>query len=181
MEAAGRPYGFLGFLFLIFGFALRAGQQGTRAQRGCTVSTRPVGTLCGHCVGVVRVAGAGHVPQNGALRHRQLDGVQSARRRWSTGQVTETDLVIRCRGAELPAILTRPAAACRAAMILLHPADDGGRRQFLFEHLAGLLPRLGVAVLRYDRRAAAAGRDVPYLLQAEDLSHARDVLTTEIG
>jgi len=66
-------------------------------------------------------------------------------------------------------------------MILLHPADDGGRRQFLFEHLAGLLPGLGVAVLRYDRRAAAAGRDVPYLLQAEDLSHARDVLTTEIG
>lgn len=65
-------------------------------------------------------------------------------------------------------------------MILLHPADDGGRRQFLFEHLAGLLPGLGVAVLRYDRRAAA-GRDVPYLLQAEDLSQARDVLTTEIG
>lgn len=81
----------------------------------------------------------------------------------------------------MPAILTRPAAACRAAMIPLHPADDGGRRQFLFEHLAGLLPGLGVAVLRYDRRAAAAGRNVPYLLQAEDLSHAGDVLTTEIG
>jgi pimeloyl-ACP methyl ester carboxylesterase len=95
--------------------------------------------------------------------------------------VTETDLVIRCRGAELPAILTRPAAGCRAAVILLHPADDGGRRQFLFEHLAGLLPALGIAVLRYDRRAAAAGRDVPYLLQAEDLGHARDVLTAEIG
>lgn len=89
--------------------------------------------------------------------------------------------MIRCRGAELPAILTRPAAECRAAVILLHPADDGGRRQFLFEHLAGLLPGLGIAVLHYDRRAAAAGRDVPYLLQAEDLGHARDVLTAEIG
>jgi uncharacterized protein len=102
-------------------------------------------------------------------------------RRWSTSQVIETDLVIRCQGAELPAVLTRPTAQCRAAMVLLHPADDGGRYQFLFEHLAGLLPGLGIAVLRYDRRAAAAGRDVPYLLQAEDLSRARDVLATEIG
>jgi pimeloyl-ACP methyl ester carboxylesterase len=66
-------------------------------------------------------------------------------------------------------------------MILLHPADDGGRRQFLFEHLAGLLPGRGVAVLRYERRPAAAGRDVPYLLQAEDLGHARDVLAAETG
>lgn len=95
--------------------------------------------------------------------------------------MTETDLVIRCRGAELPAILTQPEGGCRAAVILLHPADDGGRRQFLFEHLAGLLPGLGIAVLRYDRRPAAAGGDVPYLLQADDLLHARGTLGAEIG
>jgi pimeloyl-ACP methyl ester carboxylesterase len=95
--------------------------------------------------------------------------------------VAETALFIGCQGTELPAILTRPAKPCRAAVILLHPADDPSRRQFLFEHLAGVLPELGIAVLRYDRRARAGDRDVPYLLQVEDLNRARDVLARQNG
>jgi hypothetical protein len=30
---------------------VRAGQQGTRAQRGCTVNTHTVWLLCGSCAG----------------------------------------------------------------------------------------------------------------------------------
>lgn len=37
-----------------------------------------------------------------------------------------------------------------------------------------LLPDRGIAVLRYDRRAWSPGRDVPYALQAEDLSMASE-------
>ena len=33
---------------------VRAGQQGTRAQRGYTVDARAVGVLCLGCVGIVR-------------------------------------------------------------------------------------------------------------------------------
>jgi pimeloyl-ACP methyl ester carboxylesterase len=95
--------------------------------------------------------------------------------------VVETALFIRCQGTELPAILTRPAGPCRAAVILLHPADDPSLRQFLFEHLARVLPELGVAVLRYDRRTTGAERDVPYRLQVDDLNRGRDVLAREVG
>jgi pimeloyl-ACP methyl ester carboxylesterase len=95
--------------------------------------------------------------------------------------VVETALFIGCQGTELPAILTRPAGPCRAAVILLHPADDPSLRQFLFEHLARVLPELGVAVLRYDRRTIGADRDVPYLLQVDDLNRGRDVLARELG
>jgi pimeloyl-ACP methyl ester carboxylesterase len=95
--------------------------------------------------------------------------------------VVEAPLLIGCQGAELPAILTRPAEPGRAAVILLHPADDPARRQFLFEHLALVLPEFDVAVLRYDRRACARDRDVPYLLQVDDLNRGREVLAREVG
>ncbi len=95
--------------------------------------------------------------------------------------MVETALFIGCQRTELPAILTRPAGSCRAAVILLHPADDPSRRQFLFEHLARVLPGLGVAVLRYDRRARAGDRDVPYLLQVDDLNRGREILAREVG
>jgi alpha-beta hydrolase superfamily lysophospholipase len=95
--------------------------------------------------------------------------------------VVETALFIGCRGTELPAILTRPAGPCRAAVILLHPADVPSRRQFLFEHLARVLPELGIAVLRYDRRARAGDGDVPYPLQVDDLNRARDVVAREVA
>ncbi len=65
--------------------------------------------------------------------------------------------------------------------MLLHPASDGSRHHFLFDHLARILPAQGVAVLRYDRRHMGEDRDVPYLLQAEDLKHGLDVLAGEIG
>jgi uncharacterized protein len=90
-------------------------------------------------------------------------------------------LVLRCRGARLAASLARPEGTCRAAVAALHPADDPSRRQFLFEHLAMVLPEHGVAVLRYDRRPAPPGRDVPYELQAEDLAHGLAALAEVTG
>ena len=93
----------------------------------------------------------------------------------------DTPLVLRCRDARLAASLTRPEGTCRAALAALHPADDPSRRQFLFEHLAMVLPERGVAVLRYDRREAPPGRDVPYELQAEDLAHGLAALAEVTG
>jgi hypothetical protein len=90
-------------------------------------------------------------------------------------------MVVRCRGAQLAATLTRPQGECRAAVTLLHPADDPSREQFLFEHLAMVLPERGIAVLRYDRRPRAAGQDVPYALQAEDLACGLEALAAEVG
>lgn len=98
-----------------------------------------------------------------------------------TGDVADEAMVVRCRGAQLAAVLTRPRGRCRAAVALLHPADDPSRRQFLFEHLAMVLPAHGIAVLRYNRRAWPPGRDVPYELQAEDLGHALQALAEEVG
>ena len=63
----------------------------------------------------------------------------------------------------------------------LHPSDDRSLSQFLFEHLAQVLPARGVAVLRYDRRPMEDGRDVPYQVQVDDLRCALDVLADEIG
>jgi hypothetical protein len=64
---------------------------------------------------------------------------------------------------------------------LLHPADNPSRRQYLFEHLSAILPDQGIAVLRYDRRAATPGGDVPYWVQAEDLARALEALTAAVG
>ena len=58
------------------------------------------------------------------------------------------------------------------ALVALHPANDGSRDQFLFRHLAAVLPPSGVAVLRYDRR----GDDVPLALQADDALSACSLL-----
>jgi len=95
--------------------------------------------------------------------------------------MAERELSVGCRGGELPALLSLPARDPRAAVVLLHPADDRSGRQFLFEHLAQILPGHGVAVLRYDRRDMPEGRDVPYRLQVEDLACARAALEREIG
>ena len=95
--------------------------------------------------------------------------------------MSDTPLVLRCRDARLEASLARPEGTCRAAVAALHPADDPSRRQFLFEHLATVLPERGVAVLRYDRRPAPPDRDVPYELQAEDLAHGLAALAEVTG
>lgn len=84
----------------------------------------------------------------------------------------ELALSIPCDGALLAAELSLPDGLCHGAVILLHPAGDPTRRQFLFEHLAQVLPAQGVAVLRYDRRDTQGAGDIPYLQQADDLSNA---------
>jgi pimeloyl-ACP methyl ester carboxylesterase len=65
----------------------------------------------------------------------------------------------------LDAALTVPDAPDRhPAVICLHPANLPSRDQYLFRHLAGVLPRRGIAVMRYDRR----GDNVPLEVQGDD-------------
>ena len=68
----------------------------------------------------------------------------------------------------LPATLLLPEGRVRGGVVPLHPASDGSRRQFLFEHLADTLVPRGVAVLRFDRRPSRTGGDVPFATQADD-------------
>jgi uncharacterized protein len=77
--------------------------------------------------------------------------------------------------------LTLPAGRARGGIVPLHPASDGSRRQFLFEHLADTVAPLGVAVLRFDRRRSPGGEDVPFALQADDALQALDALRAEVG
>ena len=58
------------------------------------------------------------------------------------------------------------------AIVGIHPANDGSRDHFLFLHLEGLLPPLGAAVARFDRR----GNDVPFLDQARDVEAVLEAL-----
>ena len=58
------------------------------------------------------------------------------------------------------------------AVVCIHPASDGTRDHFLFLHLEGLLPPLGIAVARFDRR----GNDVPFLDQARDVDAVLEAL-----
>ena len=72
-------------------------------------------------------------------------------------------------GVALDAALTLPAGpGPHPALIALHPAADRSREQYLFRHLAAVLPPRGIAVLRYDRR----GDDVPLEEQAADTRSA---------
>jgi uncharacterized protein len=95
----------------------------------------------------------------------------------------ERELAIAGDGAELHATLTLPDDAARGGLVPLHPASDGSRRQFLFEHLAETLVPRGVAVLRFDRRPSPSGGDVPFELQADDALRALEELRAlpEIG
>ena len=69
----------------------------------------------------------------------------------------------------------------RAAIVLLHSPSDGSRHQFLFEHLMRMLPAMAPVVLRYDRRRMSEDRDVPYMLQVEDLTHGLDLIGERSG
>lgn len=81
-------------------------------------------------------------------------------------------------GVILPARLAMPTAhPLRGGIVTLHPASDPSRDQFLFRHLADLLPPLGVAVLSYDRRMHDG--DVPLEAQARDALAARRALRSE--
>ncbi|HZT85684.1 MAG TPA: hypothetical protein VE984_09730 [Gaiellaceae bacterium] len=80
--------------------------------------------------------------------------------------------------AGLPATLAIPDGRARGGLVPLHPASDGSRRQFLFEHLADTVVPLGVAVLRFDRRPSAGG-DVPFATQAADALAALEALRAQ--
>jgi uncharacterized protein len=80
---------------------------------------------------------------------------------------------------DLPATLTVPEGPVRGGLVPLHPAGDGSRRQFLFEHLAGTLVPRGLAVLRYDRRPSP--EDVPFAVQADDALRTLAALRSEVG
>jgi uncharacterized protein len=92
--------------------------------------------------------------------------------------MSERELTIGTEGADLRATLTLPPGRARGGIVPLHPASDGSRHQFLFEHLADTLVPRGVAVLRFDRRPSAAG-DVPFAAQADDALHALGTLRAE--
>src|SRR5215470_3502649 len=81
--------------------------------------------------------------------------------------------------ADLPATLTLPDGAVRGGIVPLHPASDGGRRQFLFEHLSDTLTPRGFAVLTFDRRPSPTDDDVPFTVQAEDALRAVDTLRAQ--
>src|SRR5690242_12698171 len=95
----------------------------------------------------------------------------------------ERELTIASDGAKRAATLTLPEGTLRGGLVPLHPASDGSRNQFLFEHLVDTLVPRGVAVLRFDRRPSPSGGDVPFSAQADDalqaLRELRDV--PEIG
>ncbi|OLC55415.1 MAG: hypothetical protein AUH85_09330 [Chloroflexi bacterium 13_1_40CM_4_68_4] len=61
-------------------------------------------------------------------------------------------------------------------MVGLHPANDGSKDHFLFLHLAKVLPPLGIAVARFDRRRMDGGDDVPFDLQAGDAMRVVEAL-----
>jgi pimeloyl-ACP methyl ester carboxylesterase len=60
----------------------------------------------------------------------------------------------------------------RLGLVPLHPAGTGSRDHPLLLHLGDLLPAHGIAVLRFNRRSASAGRDVPLADQASDARSA---------
>ena len=70
-------------------------------------------------------------------------------------------------------------------MVVLHGAEAGERSYFLYQQLADLLAQHGVAVLRYDRREAPDGHDVPLATQAADAlaatSRLQDVVSGPVG
>lgn len=74
---------------------------------------------------------------------------------------------------EFTAKLTLPKGAGPfPAIVCIHPASDASRDHFLFLHLEALLPPLGIAVARFDRR----GNDVPFLDQARDVEAVLEAL-----
>ena len=95
----------------------------------------------------------------------------------------ERELTVAGADAELPATISIPEDTVGGGLVPLHPASDGSRRQFLFEHLTDTVVPLGVAVLRYDRRPSPTGADVPFTTQADDTLQALAALRAvpEVG
>ena len=80
---------------------------------------------------------------------------------------------------KLPATITIPENGVRGGLVSLHPASDGSRNQFLFEHLSDTVVPRGVAILRFDRRPSPTGEDVPFEAQADDALEALAALRAE--
>lgn len=91
------------------------------------------------------------------------------------------ELEIEVEGARLPATLDLPAGSVRGAVVVLHGAEAGHRSYFCYAHLAQLLPDLGIAVLRFDRRPRVNGHDVPLVRQADDATAAVELLRPHVG
>ncbi|MCZ7437781.1 alpha/beta hydrolase [Micromonospora sp. WMMC241] len=81
----------------------------------------------------------------------------------------------------LPATLDLPAGPARGGLVVLHGSHADQRSYFLYEHLARLLPPVGVAVLRFDRRPRVDGHDVPLADQADDAAAALTELRRHVG
>ncbi|WBC15832.1 alpha/beta hydrolase [Micromonospora sp. WMMA1998] len=81
----------------------------------------------------------------------------------------------------LPAVLDLPAGPVRGGLVVLHGSHADQRSYFLYAHLARLLPPVGVAVLRYDRRPRVDGHDVPLADQAEDAAAALTEVRRHVG
>lgn len=110
------------------------------------------------------------------------EGICGGRSEIEEGMVEERQLQIASEGVTLTATLTMPTAApVRGGLVPLHPASDPSRDQFLFRHLAEILPPRGVAVLRFDRRAYGNDNDVPLELQAKDALAALQALRAVPG
>lgn len=96
--------------------------------------------------------------------------------------LSSEELVLGVPGVELPATVTRPVGGpTRAGVVALHGAEAGERSYFLYRHLAEVLAGVDVAVLRYDRRPAPEGNDVPLDVQARDALAAVDLLGEIVG
>lgn len=91
------------------------------------------------------------------------------------------ELSIDVGDVSLPATLDAPSVGPpRGGVVVLHGSAEPQRSYFLYEHLARELPRVGVAVLRFDRRPREQG-DVPFAVQADDAVAAVAELRRRIG
>ena len=91
----------------------------------------------------------------------------------STATVGSSQQVTVGAGLKLAATLTLPrATGLHPAIVPLHPAGNRSRDQYLFRHLAEILPPQGIAVLRYERR----GDDVAFEDQVADALSAVEML-----
>jgi uncharacterized protein len=97
------------------------------------------------------------------------------------GAVREVEVGTGTDGA-LRGMLTWPAGPVRGGIVSLHPACNGSLDNFLIRHLAAILPALGIAVLRFDRRPdPAQGQPMPLPDQAEDALAAVGLLRAHCG
>jgi uncharacterized protein len=92
-----------------------------------------------------------------------------------------TDVAVRSGDRDFRAALTVGRVPVRAGLVPLHPASDPSHDQVLFRHLARVLPPLGVAVLRFDRRRQRQGHDVPLSAQARDALAGLRTLRAQLG